>query len=107
MIVDCLIETKFTIEHVYLQDPAFSVLDEEFIQSKGYEILHTPESDDYMNETTFLFTPGAEQDVEESTLAAAFPALYIHHDISPDGARLWLMSPLGPLVEDAGFHYES
>ena len=100
---DCLTETKFTIEHVYVQEPHFSVLDEEFIKSRGYEILHTPESDEYMNETTFLFTPGAEQVVEESSLAAAFPVLYIHHDISADGSRLWLMPPLGPLVEYAVF----
>ena len=75
------------------------MLDEEFLRSKGYEILHTPTSDDHMSESTFLFTPGAEQAIEESTLAAAFPALYIHHDMSPDSFRFWLMPPLGPLVE--------
>lgn len=96
---DCSAETKFTIEHVYLQDPHFSALDEEFLRSKGYEILHTPESDHHISESTFLFTPGAEQAVEESSLAAALPALYIHNDMSP----LWLMPPLGPLVEYVAF----
>lgn len=35
-----------------------------------------------MSETTFLFTPGAEQSVEGSSLAAAFPALYVTGDLT-------------------------
>ena len=33
-----------------------------------------------MSETTFLFTPIAEQFVEDSSLAAAFPAVYLAAD---------------------------
>ena len=36
----------------------------------------------YIDRHTFLFTPGAELDVEESCLAIDFPALYITGDLT-------------------------
>ena len=47
------------------------------INAGSNRILDTPESDSIMSETTFLFTPGAEQAVEESSLDSAFPAMLI------------------------------
>ena len=38
-----------------------------------------------MSETTFLFTPGVEADVQESSLAAAYPALYVTHELRLGG----------------------
>lgn len=84
----------FDIKHIYFQDPTFSALDEEFLESQGYEILHSPESNDYIDNYTFLFTPGAEPNVEEASLAVAFPALYITNDITSHSA--WHMPFIRP-----------
>lgn len=76
------------IEKIYFQDPAFNILDEELLMSKGYEILQTPQSDDCMNETAFLFTPRVELPVEESSLAAAYPAIYLTRELRLNGKFL-------------------
>ncbi|KAG7008107.1 hypothetical protein G7Y79_00007g022320 [Physcia stellaris] len=73
---------RFDIEHIYFQDPAFSTLDRKFLRSQGYKILHSPESENYIDRHTFLFTPCAEQMVEESCLSTAFPALYMTNDLT-------------------------
>ena len=49
-------ETKHDITKIVFQDPAFNALDKEFLSSRGYTVVDTPESDSYMSETTFLFS---------------------------------------------------
>ena len=88
---------RYKLEHIYFQEPRFNALDEEFLESRGYEIMHTPESDDRMSETTFLFTPGAQGNVIESSLLSAYPVLYITSRLTRLNA-FWL-PPRGPLVE--------
>ena len=53
-------------------------------------ILCTPESDSIMSETTFLFTPVAEQRVEESSLDSAFPAMMITCELTKNLSYHWL-----------------
>lgn len=93
-----LLKTKYNIEHVYLQEPRFSELDLEFLRAKGYKVLYTPESDDHMTEETFLFTPGAEQRVVNSSREAAFPGLYIMNDMTEQ--YQYHVPPLGPSVDE-------
>ena len=94
-----LLRDNFNIQHVYFQEPRFSELDLKFLQAKGYEILPTPESDDHMTEETFLFTPGAEQRIVNSSLEAAFPGLYLMHDMTEHDQ--YHLPPLGPSVDQA------
>lgn len=79
---DDLAEEKYPIANIYFQDPAFTPLDEAYIRSKGYSILHTPDSNTLINDTTMLFTPREQPEVLEATLAVAFPGLYISQELS-------------------------
>ena len=90
-------ELRYKIEHIYFQEPEFNTLDEEFLRSRGYEVLHTPESDDRMSETTFLFTPCAECDVVESSLLSAYPVLGIMNRLTRH--TTFRLPPKGPLVK--------
>lgn len=78
---DDLAEEKYTIPTVYFQDPAFTPLDEAYLRSKGYSILHTPDSDTLVNDSTMLFTPREQRQVKEAVLAVAFPGLYVSHQL--------------------------
>ena len=100
-----LLKNNFNIEHVYFQEPSFSELDLESLQAKGYETLHTPDSDDHMTEETFLFTPGAEQDVVNSSLESGFPGLYLMHDMTTH--QQYHIPPLGPSVDQERAWQES
>lgn len=55
----------------------FTSLDYEFLQSLGYDVGETPKSDEIMSESTFLFTPGLEQNIIDACLDKAFPDLHI------------------------------
>ena len=79
---DDLAEEKYPIANIYFQDPAFTPLDEAYLRSKGYSILHTPDSNTLINDATMLFTPREQPEVLEATLAVAFPGLYISHELS-------------------------
>ena len=55
----------------------FNILDEEFLRFKGYKVLHTPESDAYMNQNVLLYSPGATPFIVWASFLAAIPAVYI------------------------------
>ncbi len=76
-------ETKHAISDIYFQDPAFNALDRAFLLSRGYMILHTPESETHVTESTFVFTPGTEWDVCLSPInTPSPPVLYITRDMT-------------------------
>jgi hypothetical protein len=71
-----LTASKHSIRHVYFQDPAFNSLDKEFLKSRGYTVLHTPEYEDFMTTETFLFTPGVTMFLALAPIQVAYPALF-------------------------------
>ena len=85
-----ILELKYNIEHVYFQEPSFNALDEEFLKSRGYEILHIPESDDRITEKTFLFTPLGTGYLVEASLRSAYPALYITQSLVRQMSSMYL-----------------
>lgn len=75
--------TKHTISDIYFQDPAFNALDRAFLSSRGYMILHTPESETHVTENTLVFTPGTEWAVCLSSINIPCPpVLYITADLT-------------------------
>jgi hypothetical protein len=75
--------TKHAIDNIYFQDPVFNALDRAFLLSRGYKILHTPESETHLTENTFVFTPGTEWNVCLSPInTPSPPALYITRDMT-------------------------
>lgn len=75
--------TKHAIGDIYFQDPAFNALDRAFLLSRGYMILHTPESETHVAESTFVFAPGTEWDVCLSPInTPSSPVLYITRDMT-------------------------
>lgn len=81
---DQLLETKHTIENIYLQDPVFNALDIEFLQLRGFTVIETPASDDLISLSTFLFIPYGEirgQIRVECSADPVYPPLYIGNDL--------------------------
>lgn len=68
---------------IYFQDPAFNAIDITFLESKGYVVLQSPESETHLNEQTFLYTPYAVWGVTLASINRVKPrALYIGHDLT-------------------------
>ena len=65
-----------SIEHVYFQEPRFNALDSEFLESRGYTIIHTPEFEDLITPETFLFAPSADLHIVLAAFQVTFPALF-------------------------------
>ena len=76
---------KHQIADVYLQDPAFNRLDEEFIVSLGYTVVENPEAFDKVDTTTFLFVPHLEAQFYAMVLEVAHPSLCIGNDLEACG----------------------
>ena len=72
---------RFTVEHVYFQDPSFTALDIEFLHSRGGEVLQHPAHRTHISETTFLFAPCPPSTLLLHVLHADFPPLAITNDI--------------------------
>lgn len=83
--------SKHDIEHIYFQEPCFNALDREFLESKGYTVLQTPEFEDHMTTETLVYAPAVEQAVIYAAMQAALPAIFYgstltwhsHHYPSP------------------------
>ena len=71
-----VIEMKHPVSEVYFQEPRFTALDREFLTSRGHTILTTPESNEFINEETFLFTPYAPRHIVAVTLQKVHPAIF-------------------------------
>ena len=71
------IATKFDIEEVYMQDPVFNRMDEEFLRGLGHTILSTPDGFSKLTSTTFLFAPHLEWPNYIQALQIATPSLCI------------------------------
>ncbi|KAL8791182.1 MAG: hypothetical protein Q9195_006021 [Heterodermia aff. obscurata] len=71
---------KHNMENIYFQEPEFNTVDEEFLRARGHTVLHTPESDDYTNENTLLYSH-AGFIAEWSTISVAIPAVFISSKI--------------------------
>lgn len=77
------LETKHTVENIYLQDPVFNALDIKFLQRRGFSIIETPASDDLISLSTFLFISYGEMWSEmrvEVSADPVYPPLYIGND---------------------------
>ena len=71
------------IEHVYMQDPIFNRLDEEFLRSdRGYTVLANPEAFAKLTPTAFLFAPHLEWPVYIHALQVVVPALCIGNRVT-------------------------
>ena len=83
-----LLGQNHSIEHVYFQEPRFNALDSEFLESRGYTIIHTPEFEDLITPETFLFAPSANLHIVLAAFQVTFPALFqgvpltVHSDFS-------------------------
>ncbi len=73
--------TKFAIAAVYMQDPMFNRLDEEFLQSLSYSILPAPEAFAELTSGTFLFAPHLEWPNYIQALQMATPSLCIGNSV--------------------------
>ena len=73
--------TKFSIATVYMQDPLFNRLDEDFLQGLGYFILPTPEAFERLTFGTFLFAPHLEWPYYIQALRVATPSLCIGNTV--------------------------
>ena len=80
---------KRKISKVYMQDPVFNLLDEEFLCSLGYIVAPNPVGFTKIDETTFLFAPHLEWPVYNTALQNNPPSLCIGNDIQE-----YLDSPL-------------
>ena len=80
---------KHNISTVYVQDPVFNLLDEEFLCSLGYLVVPNPVGFTKIDQNTFLFAPHLEWPVYSNALQNTFPRLCIGNDI-----REYLDSPL-------------
>ena len=63
------------------------MVDTEFLQSRGFEILRTPESDERVTVDSFIFIPFGDPSPIVSSIHAAHPSLLISTDLS--GHRWW------------------
>ncbi|KAL8795455.1 MAG: hypothetical protein Q9195_002044 [Heterodermia aff. obscurata] len=80
---------KHQISTVYMQDPIFNLLDEEFLCSLGYTVVSNPAGFTKIGATTFLFAPHLEWPVYSTALQNRSPALCIGNDVQE-----YLDSPL-------------
>ena len=87
---------KHEIKQVYVQDPAFNSLDEDFLRGLGYEIISSPEGFEKIDETTFLFAPHLEWPIYLAALREACPSLCVGNDV-----REYLDSPSGSASDEA------
>ena len=72
---------KHNISTVYVQDPVFNSLDEEFLCSQGYIVVPNPVGLAKIDQTTFVFAPHLEWPVYCTALQNTFPCLCIGNDI--------------------------
>ena len=63
-------ETKHNITKIFFQDPLLNSHDKQFLSSRGYIVLDTPQSDLHMSETTFLFAHNGPWEVSSSLFAS-------------------------------------
>ena len=70
------------IEQVYVQDPTFNCLDQQFLESLGYTVLPTPNALEAMTPTTFLFDPHLEWKHSASALEKAHPSFRIGNSLT-------------------------
>ena len=80
---------KHKISTVYVQDPVFNLLDEEFLCSLGYIVVPDPVAFAKIDKATFLFAPHLEWPVYNTALQNAYPSVCIGNDIQE-----YLDSPL-------------
>lgn len=72
---------KHEIKRVYVQDPVFNSLDEDFLRSLGYNIVSTPEGFTKVDQSTFLFAPHLEWPVYFTALQNLLPSLCIGNNM--------------------------
>ena len=72
---------KHKISTVYMQDPVFNLLDEEFLRSLGFIVVPSPGGFTKIDKTTFLFAPHLEWPVYNTALRNTSPGLCIGNDI--------------------------
>lgn len=65
------------INNTYLQDPSFNNLDVQFLQSRGHQILQSPQSDHLVTGNTFVFMPHPPGNVIHNILVAGNPAVVV------------------------------
>ena len=68
-------------------------LDEAFLFSKGFKVLHHPEAFNMMTPATFLFAPRNECFVISSLLEIASPALYLGTELDQFFEQLMPYTP--------------
>ena len=73
---------KHKVSTVYMQDPVFNSLDEDFLRSSmGYVVVSTPLAFTKIDHATFLFAPHLEWPVYSTALRDTPPGLCIGNDI--------------------------
>lgn len=72
-----LLRQKHDINQVYMQEPVYNTLDEDFLRSLGYQIVPSPEGFEKVNKTSFLFAPHLEWPIYLTALQNALPSLCI------------------------------
>lgn len=72
---------KYEIKQVYMQDPVFNSMDEDFLRSFGYEIISSPDGFEKIDDTTFLFAPHLEWPVYLAALQKGPYSLCIGNDV--------------------------
>lgn len=80
---------KHRISTVYMQDPVFNSLDEEFLCSMGYTVVPNPVAFTKIDKATFLFAPHLEWPIYSTALQNTSPGLCIGNDVQE-----YLDSPL-------------
>ena len=65
---------------IYFQDPAFSKLDKELLESLGYEVVFGNRSSYLVTDTSLLYTPNCDWDAVFPLFAHVRPALWISND---------------------------
>ena len=93
---------KHKISTVYMQDPVFNLLDEEFLCSLGYIIVPNPVGFTKIDQSTFLFAPHLEWPVYSTALQNTSPGLCIGNDIQE-----YLDSPLKAASTEARTVFQS
>ena len=95
-----ILEDGHSIQEIYFQDPLFSGVEKDFIQTLGYTVLEDPAACAKMTTSTFFFAPFIPYSVITDALAVAFPALYIGNSPAevlwtirrPETTDQWLIS---------------
>ena len=81
----------------FFQDPLFTALDRDFLNSRGHIVIEPPASAEVVTEDTFLFAPYCDDGSFCGTLRRAFPVLMLGFDVE----ERWIeKGPVRRMVQD-------